>query len=156
MPVTPFKAMSFVKDDVVTKDSLDQMQANYQWINDNTPRGRFYRGNGEPLDVRTLVVSGRARIRKNKKDDTGKARVRFRKAFAPNCHPHVTTGIVSDFQRRIFCVVNGPGGVNYPNANGFEIKVNIAAEKKKNDKIQKEFWIHWHAFGYRTDDMNEF
>lgn len=156
MAVTPFKAMEFKKNDVVTLDAMDQMQANYQWIMDNTPRGRFVRLSGEPQNERTVLLAGRARIKRDKKADTAVSRVRFGKAFAPSCRPHVTTGVVSDFQKRIFCVVNGPQGKNYPNANGFEVKVKIHAVKDKRDRIEKMFWVHWHAFGYRTDDMNEF
>ena len=156
MPVTPFKAMEFKKNDVVTLDAMDQMQANYQWIVDNTPRGQFVRLNGDRLSTRNVLVGGRVRIKRNKKEDTASARVRLGRSFSPECRPHVTTGVVSDFQRRIFCVVNGPQGINYPTSAGFDVRVNVASAKKKRDKIQKSFWVHWHAYGYRTDDMNEF
>lgn len=150
MSVTPFKAISFKKDDVVTVDQLDQLENNYQWVHDNTPRGRYHRPvDGTPLDVNTVLLGGRVQIKKNMKDDTGTASVSFgSRHFHPSCKPHVTTAVVSDFQRRIFCVVNGPGGINYPNSYGFEVKINVAAEQDKNDKIEKAFFVSWHAFGY--------
>lgn len=156
MAVTPYRAVEFKRDDVITKTTLDQVQSNMQWINDNTPRGRFVRHNDEILDEKLVILAGRKRVRRMPKKDMANAKVRFGRAFSPRCSPHVTTSVVAEKQRRIFCIVNGPGGRLTVNSEGFEIKVNVAAEKKKNDKIKEPIWVHWHAFGYRTDDMDEF
>lgn len=153
MPVTPFKAMKFKKNDVITKDDMDQMNSNLQYLEDMTPHARFYKGDGTPMDIRSTIIGGRTRIRKNKKSDDARVRVSFPAGtFDADCHPHVTTGIIAEHQTKIFCVVNGPG-VAYPNANGFDIQINIAAGKK-HDKIVKEFWVAWHAFGYRVDELS--
>ena len=152
---TPFRALSFVNHEVITRDKMDQLQADYQWINDNTPRGRLYRDGGV-LDYQLMLVAGKSLIRRNRKRDDQKVGVRFAKAFHPNCRPNVTTGVVADFQRQIFCTVHGPKGVNYPNYTGFEISVNIAADNKKQDVIKKNFYVHWSAMGYRKADMNDF
>ena len=152
----PYRAVSFVDGETITLDKMNQMETNLQWINDNTPRGRYYRASGSPLDVRTIVVGGKALVKKNIKSDSAKVSVRFGRAFSSSCTPNVTVGICSDFQTKIFCVVNGPKGKLFPDATGFEIYVNIAADKATEDRIRKDFWIHWHAFGYRDDDMNEF
>lgn len=153
---TPYKAVSFAKHDIITRDTLDTLQQNYQWINENTPRGRFYRGGGVPTALNVVVVAGKKEIPQNKKRDWAVVPVRLGKSFAPSCSPSVTTGVVADFQRQIFCVVHGPQGVNYPTSEGFQISVNIASDKPKEDVIKKNFFVHWHALGFRTDDMNEF
>jgi hypothetical protein len=152
---TPYKAVEFTKHEVVTRQTLDQMQSNLQWIKDNTPRSRVYAPNGVPTDVLTVIVSGKALIKKNKKSDTGHANVKFRgNIFDPRCRPHVTRGINAGFQRNIFCTLHGPGKTNYPDSTGFAITVNIAADKDKQDAIKKNFYVHWQAHGYRKDNMN--
>lgn len=162
---TPYRAVHFSKHDIIERHDMDQLQANYQWIYDNTPRGRFYKPDTTKQDTLVAVVSGRHLIRRDRKKDHAKVAVNLHKAFDPACRPAVTTGIVCDWRTKIFCVVNGPKGVNYPNASGFEIAVDMAqAHKKqagKNHKnvrgsIRKNFWVHWQAAGYRTDDMHDF
>ena len=156
MDAVPYRAVEFAQDQTITKSDMDQLQANYTYLWENTPRGSFMRASGDLLEVRTVVVCGRSFIKKSNKQDTAGAVVRFGKTFAPKCHPHVTTGVVADKEKRIFCTITGPGGKATPDASGFEIKVNVAADKKKDDHIKKGFWIHWSALGYRQDDINEF
>lgn len=161
---TPYKAVSFSKHDTITKQDMDQLQNNYQWIKDNTPRGQFYRAEKNIEQTLLVLVAGKRLIRRHPKTDSAKVAVKFGKVFAPDCRPAVTTGVVADFQKKIHCVVNGPGKTNYPNATGFEINVNIAGPKDKKgtpvrrrkDVIKKPFWVHWQAMGYRTDNLREF
>lgn len=156
MAATPYRAVSFSKGDTVTMDALDQIQSNYQWTKDNSPRGRFMTSNGNPIDSRIVIIAGKARIKRNKKSVTGKAVVRFGKAFDAACHPHVSTGIIATFQRRIHCTVGGIDRASYPNATGFEVYINIDASGAKNDKIDKDVWVAWSAFGFRGDDLIAF
>ena len=155
---TPFRAMTFVKNDVITTDKMDQLDSNHQWLLENTPRSKVFVGNGTATNLLTkgMVVGGKVAIKKNLKEQTAKVRVNLGSAFDPKCQPHVTTGIVSDFQRKIFCVINGPGGKDLPNASGFEVVINIAADAKKHDKIEKGFYVCWSAFGWRRDNVDEF
>lgn len=167
MPVTPFKAISFVKDETITKNTMDQLQSNFQWIYDNTPRGGYFRTNGNSRDERTVLMAGRHKVMRDPKTNAGTASVSFGRGFHPDCKPHVTTGIITDKERRVWCVVNGPGGTGLPNSSGFEIKIRVMeppvkkqaeADKTKKDErvqIEKEFWVAWHAFGYRPEKVNE-
>lgn len=155
--ITPFRAMSFKDNDVITKDDTDQMQNNLQWLNDNTPRGRLYREDGPSKDAKLVMICGRISIPKSKKDNMVIKRVRFGKAFSANSRPNVTTGIIADAPTEIFCVVNGLDGQVLPTAAGCEIKVHVP-DKNTSDKwkISKPLHVHWQAFGFREDDMNEF
>lgn len=162
---TPFKAVEFNKHDTVTRDLLDTVQGNNQWLRDNTPRGQFYNEHGPVTDTLTTLVGGRVHIPRSKKSPSVVKKVRLGRAFAPRCHPNVTTGIVSEHAKQIFCVVNGPDGRLLPNSTGFEIKIHaedaegmVRQENKKRKKwqISKGFFVYWQAMGYRTDDMNEF
>lgn len=150
MAATPYRAVSFEQDDILDEDSLDQLQANYQWIKDNTPRGRFFAASGRPSDTNILMVGGKTRIKHNRKSDSGKSVVRFGNAFASTSLPHVTTAIIATFQRKIHCTLGGIGKATYPNASGFEVYINIDAEKAKHDKMDKDVWVSWIAVGQRS------
>lgn len=156
---TPFRAVNFAQHDIISRDKMDQIQADLYWVYDNTPRGRLFRPNGDILrDDLIVAIAGKKQINRNRKKSTAKASVKFGKAFAANCVPSVTTGVVADFQRNIFCVINGPKGKNLPDSTGFDISVAVQDDPttKKEDVIKKDFWVHWSAFGFRMDDMNEF
>lgn len=147
---TPFKAMDFRRGDIITKSDMDQMQTNLQWLYEHTPRGLFYTKSGNTTTTGISIACGKVRIPKNAKSDTREVKLSFpRGAFASNCHPHVTTGIEADQQFRIHCVVAGPGGNGVPTNTGGTIKINIAADYEKHDSVLKEFFVTWHAFGFR-------
>lgn len=152
---TPYRAVNFSKHDPITRPDLNQVVANYQWINENTPAGRSHKPNEQSVDYYTLIIAGKARIGKRPKMDSARVKVKFGTGFAPNCKPAVTTGIVSQEQRSIHCVVNGLGQINYPTATGFEISVVIDATNPKQDHIKRDFFVHWSAMGYRAEDMRE-
>jgi hypothetical protein len=152
---TPYKAVTFAKHDIVTREVMDQLETNARWIVENTPRGRFYRGSGEPRPENLVLVAGKVIIPANKNSDSATVKVSFPRAFANNCHPAVTTAVNADFQRRIHCVVTGPNNSSYPNSHGFDVKVNVAAEDEDNDYIKAHFWVNWIAVGFREATVND-
>jgi hypothetical protein len=158
---TPYRSVSFKQHDTMTRDLMDQIQQDLQYINDNTPRGRLFRGTGKGLktqDTLLVVVCGKAKINRNRKKPDAHATVKFGAAFDPRCNPNVTTAVCADHQRNLFVVVNGPKGKNIPDSTGFEIYAVVQDDPttKKTDVIKKDFWVHWMAMGFRRDDMNEF
>lgn len=158
---TPYRTVNFKQHDVMTRDLMDQVEQNLQWIKDNSPRGRFFKKttNGIILQEDLLVImAGKTKISRNRKKGEARATVKFAAGFDPNCHPNVVTGICADHQRTLFLVVNGPKGKNLPDSTGFEISVAVQDDPKtkKSEVIKKDFWVHWIAMGFRTDDLNEF
>jgi hypothetical protein len=142
--------MSFTKNDNVTRDVVNQLQSNYQWINDNAPRGRFYGDERIIPDVKSVIACGRVVLHKNKNQDNAQASVQFGKAFAADCRPHVTTGIISTSRKDVFVIIGGPGGFLAPTASGFTLKLVVLEENRDTDK---DFWIAWHAYGYNTGEI---
>lgn len=158
---TAYRAVSFKQHDTLTRDLMDQVQQDLQYINDNTPRGRLYRGAGSGLtttDTLLVVIAGRVKISRNRKRSDAQATVKFGAAFDPKCTPNVTTATCADHQRNFFTAVRGPNGQNFPDATGFEVYAAIQDDPttKKTEVIKKDFYVHWIAMGFRTDDMNEF
>jgi len=158
---TAYRTVSFKQHDTMTRDLMDQVQQNLQYIKDNSPRGRLFKRTAQGVvlkDTLLVVVSGKTKIPRNRKKSTARATVKFGAAFDSSCHPNVTTAICADHQRNLFCIVNGPGGKTLPNHAGFEIYCAVQDDPttKKTEVIKKDFWVHWIAVGFRTDDLNEF
>lgn len=159
MVATPYKTITFDDGDVITLDTLDQMQSNLQWIKDNSPRSRTFLSDDTWMSTRTVILAGKVKINPNKKSDTGKAIVHLPPLFDPACTPMVTTGIIATWTRKIHCTVTGLGAASLPSAAGFEVYANVGlenmkakkvADRKKNDKLKKPVWISWIAYGYRS------
>jgi hypothetical protein len=167
MGVTPYKFITLNKNDTITLDLFHQLAANYQWINDHTPRSRYTLEGRDPTRDAPLIIAGRVHLKRPPKENFATARVRFPKGFHPNCRPHVTTAVVSDQQTRVHCVVAGPDGKPYPQATGFEVSVFIeppppqkgpkepltAKQKRRlaRKPVEKGVWVSWHAFGFRPE-----
>lgn len=150
MSATPFRTLGWAPHEVITRDKMEQLQSNYQWIADNRVRGRFY-GNGQGKKTTDIILlAGKVRIPRNLKSDTATVSVSFGAAFSSECRPVVTTGVVSDGHVAIFCTVHGLGDMNIPDSRGMEVTINIKAELLQNDKISKEFFVDWHALGFRS------
>ena len=145
--VTIFRAVSWTPNEVVQEQKMDQLAENADWLYRHTPRAVYTLPGGIKREQHLKLASGRALISRRPKTDTATIAVSFNNFFSINCEPIVTTGIVAEHQVRIFCVINGIGRLQ-PDHNGFNVTINIAAEKKKNDNIARSFYITWSAMGY--------
>ena len=146
MPATPYRAINWTPNELVAEDKMDQLANNVQWLHDNTPRALYTLPSGLRRVEGVRIAGGRVMIHK-RKSDTASVAVRFGNFFSNNCEPIITTGIVTQGQRKIFCVINGIGQLQ-PDHRGFEAHVEIAADAKKNDKIARSFFVTWQALGY--------
>ena len=148
--------MDFAHDRPITRDELDQMQQNLQWVYENTPRGRYVRANKTVKDTSLVIFGGMAHIPGNRNKNGAYAYVRFSTAFSPSCVPLVTTSVVVDWTKKIHCVVTGPNGTNTPTSGGFDIRVKTDITNKKKDYLQSDLYVHWIAMGFREGNINEF
>lgn len=142
-----FKAVNWTPNELLAEAKTDQMSDNADYLFANTPRAVYTLPGGLRRAQGIKIASGRVLIAKTLKSDSASATVRFGNFFTANCDPIVTTGIVSEGQRKIFCVINGIGQLQ-PDNTGFQVGVNIAAESKKTDKIATSFYVAWQAMGY--------
>jgi hypothetical protein len=145
MAALPYKVIAWQPYELMTEDKMNQDAYNVQWLYENTPRILYTSPSiNRPTGIK--LVSGRLRFDK-KNADTAEATVSFGGYFSTGCQPNITTGIISNGQRKIHVVLSGISQL-YPNENGFRTRIEIAAESKKNDKIQSVFWVNWMAMGY--------
>lgn len=146
MATTPFRAVNFQPNQLLTEELLDQLATNQTWLFENTPRATYHYGSLTRKEG-VKIISGRALIGATKKNNESTT-VRFGDAFSANCNPNITTGIVSGNQRRFFVTIDGIGQM-MPDNTGFQIHVYLDAQTaKKQDKITRNIYIPWIAMGY--------
>lgn len=146
MASTPFRAVNFQPNQLLSADLLNQLATNQTWLYENTPRS-VYTYAGITRREGTRIVSGRALIGATTKNNASTT-VRFGNFFSTNCNPNITHGIVSAQQRRFFVTIDGIGQL-MPDNTGFQIHVYLDAQTpKKQDKISRNIYIPWIAMGY--------
>jgi hypothetical protein len=155
---TVFKAIDFVPHEPITRDKLDAMQANSQWIMENTPRGRFIPDSGPSVESELIIVGGRTVIPRYKYNRWAYATVHFGSSFEPGTYVHVTTGVVSQQKKRVHCITNGPVGTDFPDYRGFDIEIYVldlserpalVRGKAQADKPDQLIYVFWSAMGKR-------
>jgi len=146
MASTPFRAVNFQPNELLSEALLDQLASNQTWLFENTPRAVYtYASLNRREGVK--IISGRALIGATKKNNETTT-VRFGNFFSANCNPNITHGIVSAQQRRFFVTIDGIGQM-MPDNTGFQIHVYLDAQTvKKHDKISRNIYIPWIAMGY--------
>jgi hypothetical protein len=141
-----FVPVSITPGELIDEDTLAQMNNNITYLRDQMVDGIFQHTNGGGTSTGIKILAGRIAIKPRAGDDA-RAKVKFLRMFTPGCQPIVTTSVTSTHQPNIFVTIEGDGQV-HPDHNGFVGIVNIAAEKKKQDKIARKIYINWIAVGY--------
>lgn len=141
-----FVAVTWSPNQLIDEDSLDQLNNNIVYLRDQAVDGKYQHMNGGNTDKGIKMLCGRAVIAP-RKGDTATQRVTFARMFTPDSVPVITTSITSTHQVRIFDTISGIGRV-HPNHQGFEVKINVAADKEKNDKITRKVYVNWIAMGF--------
>lgn len=147
MSATPYRAITWAPDELLSEDKMDQLLNNVQWIYENTPRATYSLSDSVVRAENVRLACGRVTIPAVKSDNSG-ANVSFPNFFSPGCTPIITTGVVSKGQRHVFCVVNGLGEALQPDYRGFGIWINVAEPDKTKDLIQATMYLNWMAMGY--------
>lgn len=142
-----FVAVTWSPDQLVDEDSLDQINSNLIFLRNQMVNGGYMHLNNGVTSTGIKMLCGR-KIIAPVKSDTASARVAFAKMFTPDSVPVITTAVNSPGGKvKIFSVISGIGQ-DQPNHQGFEVKVNVAADSASKDVISKPLYINWIAMGY--------
>jgi hypothetical protein len=141
-----FVAVNWTANQIIDEDSMDQLNSNMVWMRNHKVEGKYQHLNNATTEIGLKILCGRRQITP-RKADTAIVRVGFTKLFTPDSTPVVTTSITSPAQVKFFSVINGINRLQ-PNHMGFECKVNVAADAKKNDKFASSIFVNWIAMGY--------
>lgn len=147
MAVTPFRAVNFQPNALLTEELLDQLASNQNYLYQMTPRAKYTMG-GNNRTEGIKLLSGRTLIAATK-NNTQAASVGFGNFFSAGSLPNVAIAPVSNYGRRYFVTICGFGGNMNIDNRGFSMFVALDAQTvKKNDKIARSFYISWIAMGY--------
>lgn len=141
-----FVAVTWSADQLLDEDSMDQLNNNTVYLRNQMVDGKYMHLNNGVVDVGIKILCGRKQITP-RKTDTALVRVGFAKMFTPDSQPVITTSLTSPGPVKFFHAINGIGRL-HPNHQGFECKVNVYADTKKNDKFASSIWVNWIAMGY--------
>lgn len=147
MAVTPFRAVNFQPDQLLTEELLDQLASNENYLYEMTPRAQYtYDGINTQSGIK--LMSGRTLIAATKENHQATT-VGFGNFFSSGSNPNVAVATVSNHSRRFFVTIEGWGHTLAIDNRGFNVFVYLDAQtKKKNDKIPRSFYISWIAMGY--------
>lgn len=146
MATKEFVAVNWTANQIIDEDSLDQLNSNSVYLRNQMVDGKYQHLNNGVTDIGIKMLCGRKQITP-RKSDTALVRIGFAKMFTPNSAPVITTSITSPGPVKFFSVINGINRL-HPNHQGFECKVNVYADSKKNDRFAKSIFINWIAMGY--------
>lgn len=141
-----FVAVNFTANQIIDEASMDQLNSNTIYLRNQSMDGKYMHLNNGVTDIGIKMLCGRKQITP-RKSDTAIVRIGFAKLFTPDSAPIITTTIVSPSAAKFFTIINGINRL-HPNHQGFECKVNVYADNKKNDKFSKSVFINWIAMGY--------
>lgn len=139
-------AVSFSPHQALDVDTMEQMNSNIIWLKNHAIDGKYMHLNNGVTDIGLKILCGRKQITP-RKSDTAIVRIGFAKMFTPDSIPVITYSLVTPGAVKFWHGMNGIDRL-HPDHRGFEVKVNVAADKKKNDKFAKSVFINWIAVGY--------
>jgi hypothetical protein len=147
MGATPYKAISFANHDVLTKDKMDQLQFNAQWLYENTPRARFNdTSTGRIIDTGIIILSGRVYVPRSQHLNAGTVNVTFGGVgFSTTTKVSVQTSVISDQSKQIFVTLKG-FGTSVPDYRGFTATINVLDTPKVT---ARPIYLMWKAVGPR-------
>lgn len=145
MAATPYRAVS-INDKSLTKEKLQQMVNNDQWLFENTPRVRYnYLEGGLVRDSGAKILAGKALFGASTNDWTERT-IYFGNFFSAACKPIVTVTVeVTNNSMRRYASVRGLNGSEIDN-RGF--LCHISTQEGKFWPVDAWGLIHYTAIGF--------
>lgn len=146
MATTPYKPTSWSVGEQITREKLNQMTANDQYIFENQPNA-FYNAHGIKKTTGLKIMAGYVYIAGGKAKHYQKA-VYFGNFFSVGCKPIVVTGQVIQKQSRIHCIIRGLTGEYWPDHRGFTAVVDSDELSTKSNYFHYGVNVQFIAVGY--------
>lgn len=143
--MTVFKAIVWSPNELIGESKMDTLVSNSEFLFYNTPRALFT-DTGIARVEGVKIASGRGIITARTSDTAGLT-ISFGNFFSNGCQPIITTGINSEGETAIFCVVSGISTA-IPDNTGFKVEANVATTIAANDQFLRSVYINWMAVGY--------
>lgn len=146
MATTPYKPTSWSVGEQITREKLNQMTANDQWIFENQPNA-FYNAHGIKKTSGLKIMGGTVYVKAGKGKHYEVAAY-FGNFFSVGCRPIVILTPVIQKQSRIHFAVRGLAGDNYPDHRGFTAVVDSDELTAKRNYFHYTINVQFLALGY--------
>ncbi|AXH66817.1 hypothetical protein SEA_STARPLATINUM_69 [Streptomyces phage StarPlatinum] len=146
MATTPYKPTSWSLGEQITREKLNQMCSNDQYIFENQPVA-FYNAHGIKKTSGLKIMGGYVYIKGGKGRHYEKE-VYFGNFFSVGCKPIVVTSQVIQKQSRIHCIIRGVRGEYWPDHRGFTAVVDSDELSSKSNYFHYGVNVHFLALGY--------
>lgn len=143
MAATPYRPISWT-DQSLTKEKLQQMANNGQWLFENSPRMRYNYQGSVIKDSGLKVIAGKTAYASTGRDWVD-VPVYFGSFFSAACKPIVTATVES--ANRIDVKINGHDGVEI-DYRGFRGHIWIDVIPGWVASPVPNGWLHWQAVGF--------
>lgn len=146
MATTPYKPTSWALGEQISKEKLNQMTSNDQYLFENQPNA-FYNAHGIKKTTGLKIMAGMVFIKSGK----GKhytAECYFGNFFSVGCMPVIVTGQTIQKQSRIHCITRGVQGSYWPDHRGFTAVVDSDELTTKTNYFHYGVWVNYIAVGY--------
>ena len=139
---TEFVAVNWNSNQLIDEDSLDQLNANVNWLKNNSLTGQYQQPTGTPTSTGLKILAGKSSLGTSGSYFAA-LDVYFAKSFTPNSSPVVTASIYSSNQVSAFNIYGLDNSTTIDH-RGFKIFLR----KIDNTIYQDNSYINWIAVGY--------
>lgn len=146
MATTPYKPTSWSLGEQITREKLNQMTSNDQYLFENQPNA-FYNAHGIKKTTGLKIMAGYTVIRGGKSRHYERE-VYFGNFFSVGCKPIIVTGLVIQKQSRIHCILRGLRGEYWPDHRGFTAVVDADEINPKTNYFHYGVNVQFLAIGY--------
>lgn len=146
MATTPYKPTSWSSGEQITREKLNQMCANEQWIFENQPNA-FYNAHGIKKTSGLKIMAGYTSFGSNKARHIEKD-VLFGNFFSVGCKPIVVLEPVILKQSRIHTAIRGISSEKYPDHRGFRCVLDADELSSKRNYFHYGTVVYFIAIGY--------
>lgn len=146
MATTPYKPTSWSVGEQITREKLNQMCSNEQWIFEKQPTITYdahgiVRNSGIKMYTGFLGFTASNGVHQERTVDFGTY-------FSVGCKPIVLLTPIMATQSRIMTMVRGLPGEYWPDHRGFTIVIDSAEIDQKNNWLHYNSAVHYLCIGY--------
>lgn len=142
-----FVSVNWSPGQLVDEETLDQLNANQQYLRDQSVDGKIQFLTGSVIDTGVKVLAGNTYIAPNGGKVNGGA-IGFTNMFTPGSEVIVTATLASQAGTRYLLTINGLGGGWQPDYRGFSVRLTIRAASETNELFTDGLILNWIAVGY--------
>lgn len=142
--MTTYKPITWNQGEYVTRDKLQAMVNNDDYLLENMPRVRYTWGINN--DLKNKILAGRITV-PSAKQEYFNVKLDLPNYFTPGCSPIVVATPVSNQEDEVHITVHG-SWVDKPSATDIVLRGRLSSSSGKKKYIERTIYVDWIAVGY--------